>query len=191
MCAPLAAAAVPAWLSYASMAATALGTGFSVYSGIQQGRAAQQQADMTAASLDQQARDRIQIGIEQEQDHRRRVAAMMADQTVGLAAAGVDTSSGSPLSVIADTAMLGEADALRIRANTARDVNALATQASMARAEGEAARNTAFGNAFGSLLSGAGSVANQYYSMGPSVGGPSGRVTFSGSGPTRSVALRR
>lgn len=189
MCAPLA-AAVPAWLSYASMAATALGTGFSIYSGIQQGRAAQQQADMTAASLDQQARDRIQIGIEQEQDHRRRVAAMMADQTAGLAAAGVDTSSGSPLSVIGDTAMLGEADALRIRANTQRDINALGAQSGIARAEGRAARNSAYGNAFGSLLSGAGSVASQYYSMGPSVG-PSGRVTFSGSGPTRSVALRR
>lgn len=158
-------AAAPAVIAYASMAATAISTAFSVYSSIQEGNAAQAVANMQAAEADRQAQERITQGQQQEQDHRLKVAQLIGQQTAGFAAAGVDTSSGSPLGVIGDTAALGETDALRIRSNTYSDANSLSRQAEIYRAEGEAARTTGLLNAGGSLLTGAASVGSSYYNL--------------------------
>lgn len=157
--------AYAAYATYAAYAVAAIGAAVTAYSSIQQGKAAEAAANMRAAEADRLARERIEQGQQQEQDHRLKVAQLIGQQTAGLAAAGVDTSSGSPLSVIGDTAALGEVDALRIRSNAYSDAESLVRQGQFAEFEGQVAKDTAYSDATGSLLTSAASIGSSYYGM--------------------------
>ena len=116
------------------------------------------------------AADAIARGKKEESSHRIKVAALKGRQRSALAASGVVVDSGSALDILADTAALGELDALTIRSNAEREAYEHKVTASNLTANAGMKRMGA-GNALiagkigsmTSLLSGAGSVANKWY----------------------------
>lgn len=106
------------------------------------------------------ARVRAQI---EEDTHRRKVQSFLGTQNAQLAASGVDLGSGSASDLVADTAMVGEIDALTIRQNAEREAFLYESEGKLrsmqSRAKGKAARN----EGYGSLLGGVGEVAGKWY----------------------------
>ena len=114
----------------------------------------------------QDAKDR---GAKEEASLRTKVAALKGRQKSALAASGVEIGDGSALDILADTAALGELDALTIRSNAEREayenkVNAsnLAANAGMKRMGATNSLIAGKINAQTSLLSGAGSIASKW-----------------------------
>lgn len=70
---------------------------------------------------DAQAEQALELGNIEEDRQRARVRAAIGSQRVALAANNIDSSSGSALDLIGETAQFGEEDALAIRANAARE----------------------------------------------------------------------
>lgn len=118
---------------------------------------------------DRQAADAIDRGKADEESHRRKVNSIKADQRVGFAARGIDLGSDVVTETLADTAMLGELDALTIRSNAARESYGYQVQGM--NYEASALNNTtAAKNAksagktsvFTTILSGASTLGGQY-----------------------------
>lgn len=128
-----------------------------------------------------QATDAIARGIQAESQSRARVSRLIGEQRVALGASGVSVDAGTAGDIQADTAALGEFDALTIRANTERDVRALrlasadtaaqfeqqalasADEAALAERGATAAGTAGIFNVGATLLSGASSVAGKWY----------------------------
>lgn len=89
----------------------------------------EQNADIAEA----QARDAIERGKTKEGRFRRDVSQLKGSQRARLAAQGIDISSGSAGYLQADTAVIGEVDALTIRNNAAREAWGFKVQAADAR----------------------------------------------------------
>jgi hypothetical protein len=139
------------------------GTLFSAYSSYQQGKYAEKVARNNAIAAEYQAQDAERRGQIEERQVRLRAAQLGGQQRSALAANGVQLGSGSALDVLSDTAMMGEADALTARHNAQMEAWGYRAQASNYRAEGAGARAAGTSNAVGSLLGGAGSVADKWY----------------------------
>ena len=120
-------------------------------------------AQYNARSQENEATKVANKGVEAENEHRRQVAEMQAEQKAQFGASGIDPLTGSAALIQADTALLGEADALRIRSNYGEKAESLREQAGLTRYEGEAKADVLRSkgrSAFtGSLLSAAGTVA--------------------------------
>lgn len=89
-----------------------------------QQRAANSEAglsDYNAAVADLQATDAVQRAQQQEAKFRSGVRGLIGSQTASAAADNISVSSGSAVDVRADSAFLGELDALEIRVNGARE----------------------------------------------------------------------
>jgi hypothetical protein len=128
-----------------------------------------------------QATDAIARGIQSESQQRSRVSRLIGEQRVALGASGVSVDAGTAGDIQADTAALGELDALTIRANTEREVRALrlasadtaaqfeqqalasADEAALAERGATAAGTAGIFNVGATLLSGASSVAGKWY----------------------------
>lgn len=163
-------------LAYASLAASAIGTAVSVYGSVQQGKAAQGQANYQATVdrnnkiiSDRYAADAIERGKEAEADQRRKTQQIIANQRVGFAANGIDLGSDVVSETLSDSAMLGELDALTIRSNAAREAYGYQVQGMNYEASatnqilaGKNARSAGRTAAMSTLLSGAASVGNSY-----------------------------
>ena len=142
------------------------------YSAIQQGNAAAASAEysakvsnMNAGIANENARDALERGKIDEQAKRREIAQITGAQKAGFASSGIDTTFGSPLDMVVDTAMMGEVDALTIRSNAAREAYAYNTDAvnnnasaSMSLASAKSARIGGKLSALGSVLGGASDV---------------------------------
>lgn len=144
---------------------------------------AQQQAGATAAAATYQAQvaqnnatiaERNAEAIEQagqteEQNQRQKTAQNVGAARAAMAANGIDTTSGTALNVVGDTAKLGELDALTIRSNTARNaynmrVSGMSDTNEAAMDTAKASNATAAGNIAGvsSILSGATSLSDKF-----------------------------
>jgi hypothetical protein len=153
--------------------------------------------DWNASIARLQAADAVERGKEEEARFRQQIGMMIGAQRAGFAAQNVDVGYGSAVDVQADTAYLGELDALQIRTNAAREAWGFEVQATdyamraeIARKEGmnaaemgrvEAAAATSAGHwaVAGTLLGGGASLMSQRYGFGSSssAGGSAGRVT--------------
>lgn len=164
-------------IAIASLVAAAAGTAVSAVGQSQQAKAAAAASSYQAqvarnnqilaerAALDAQDRGRIA-----EQRQRIATRALQGRQRAVLAGNNVDVNLGSAVNLQADTAGLGELDALTIRSNAEREAlgfrqqgmnfgaqsDLLSSQASSQRAAGSAGM-------FGTILTGAGSVASKWY----------------------------
>ena len=176
----------------AVLTALAIGSlAVSAYGAIRQGKAlkeagkreneaAQSQAeivDYNADVADVQAKDAIARGQEEEDRYRQGVRTLIGSQRAGFAAQGVDVTQGSAVDVVADTAYLGELDALTIETNAGREAWGYQVQAADLRKRAEVTRKTginaekagsSMGNAAylqgaGTVLSGAGSLLESRY----------------------------
>lgn len=137
-------------------------TAYQVYSQVKAGKQAKSIGDYNAQVYENQAVDAIDRGKDNEQRFRLGVKALIGSQKAGFAGQGVDVNSGSALDVQADAAFLGELDALTIRTNAARDAQGFRDQAQNSRMGGTAARNQAYGQAAGTVLSSASLLSNRY-----------------------------
>jgi hypothetical protein len=159
---------------------------FSAYSSFSGASANKQAANYNAAiqrnnalAAQYQAEDAVNRGNLAVDEHMRKVAALKGTQTATMAARGLDLSEGTPLNILTDTDILGEADANTIRTNASREAWGYKQQANNATAQGnlykmQAKNINPMMAAGGTLLGGAGSVADRWYSS--SGGGDSYRL---------------
>lgn len=158
-----------------AMGVMAVGAGMSAYGSYQSSKANKAamsyQAGVSANNAqiaEWQAQDALQRGQTAEGQSRLRTAQLKGSQRARLAANGVALDEGSALNVLNDTDYQGEQDALTIRNNASKEAWAYRNQASgmtsdslLLQGQSDATSPAAAG--FGSLLTGAGSVASSWY----------------------------
>ena len=81
----------------------------------------QKALEFNAKVAEMQAVDALARGAEDEERFRMVVKGLIGSQRAGFAGQNVDVGIGSPVDVVADSAYLGELDALTIRNNAARE----------------------------------------------------------------------
>lgn len=167
----------------ASVAASVAGAAMSAYGAIQQGKAANAQANYQAAVArnnqviaERQAEATIDAGRAVESNKRLEMASLAGTARARAAASGIDAGyeagaggGNSAADIQESIGLVGEADALTIRSNYARQAYTYQVAGMNAGAEGELAlltgRNALTASrisAFSSVLSGAGSVADKW-----------------------------
>lgn len=111
----------------AGLVMSLIGTGVSVYSSVQEGKAQQeyynyqaQQDEKNAKIAEQNALKERQGGIEDARMQRIKTLQTIGKQQTAMASNGIDITSGSALDMIEDTRAMGELDALNILANSER-----------------------------------------------------------------------
>lgn len=115
-----------------------------------------------------QAQDAIDRGEKAAQDHSRKVAALKGSQTASMAARGLDLTEGSPLSILTDTDLFGAIDKNTIKSNAAREAWGYRAQGANAGDNSKLLRMQAENQSplltgAGTLLAGAGQVADKWY----------------------------
>ncbi len=137
----------------AAVGLTLAGGGLQAYGQYQSGRANERLMDYNARLAEQQAEDALARGREAEGLQRLKTRVTIGSQRARMAASGVDISAeGSAIDLVADTARLGELDALTIRNNAAREAWGYRTQATDYRMRGDIARTEGTYGAIGTLL---------------------------------------
>jgi len=137
--------------------------GYSAYAQNEAGKQQKKLADRNAANLDASADDTIDRGNQEAIALKRRARGLRGKQRAALAGSGVDVGSGTALDLQEETTALSEADASQIRENAFNQAWGIRTQAGYEREAGMYARRGARNNAIGTLLGGAGSSAQAYY----------------------------
>lgn len=164
-------------LATASLVLAGIGTAVSAYGQLQAGQAASAQARYQAAVArnnailsERAAQDAEARGRAAEDRRRRETALLIGRQRAVLAANGVVVDTGSALDITAGTREVGELDALTIRSNAEREALALRaqganfeTEAELAGLRGRSALAEGRIGAFGTALSGSGTVAQRWY----------------------------
>lgn len=117
-----------------------------------QGDYARQVGENNARYQEASAKDALVRGTVAENAQRRQLRALQGKQVAALAANGIDSSTGTGLNLLTDTAGEGEFDAQTIRSNAYKQAYGLETQASNSRSEGLMAQHAGNMNAMGTLL---------------------------------------
>lgn len=142
-------------------AAAAAGTG--AYSAVAAGQNAKDTADYNAKVAENAAKDAEQRGAIAAAEQDQKTRQMIARQNATMSSNGLDTSTGSPLDILTDTAGMGKLDSLRILNNAQRQAAGLQSQADLDVFKGNASQTAGYFGAAGSILGGMGSVVNSYY----------------------------
>lgn len=162
-----------------AIAATVLSTAVATAGSIQQGRAAQAQANYQSQVAEnnsiiaqQKADDARARGAIEERQQRIRTAQLIGAQRAGAAARGVVVDEGSALDITTDTAGIGELDALTIRSNAEREARGFEqeglefrSEAQLRQMAGRSARSDSLFSAGGTILSGASAVSDRWYKL--------------------------
>lgn len=158
---------------FIGLAIAAIGTGVSVYSGIQQGKAQSAQAEYQSAVMknnaiyaERAAKDAEARGKIAEDQQRMQTQQLIGRQRALLAANGVMVDTGSAADLTADTAMIGEQEALTVRNNAQREANGYRQQGANFDSQAYIAQQNSGMNWMGvggTALSGIGSVADKWY----------------------------
>lgn len=155
-------------------AAGAVGSTYASYRGSQlakQGYEYQSAVARNNAQLAEwQAQDAITRGQSKEGDVRLRTAQLAGTQRAIFGARNIAMNEGSALNILADTAFMGERDALTVRNNAQREAWAARNQArgydsNAAFLSQRASAESPFLSAAGTLLTTGGKVASGWYSM--------------------------
>lgn len=149
----------------ATLALTAAGTAYSVYSAEESRRASLDVAAANAETARRAATDAILRGQTEEELTRQRGARMIGAERAAIGAAGLEMTSGSPLQILTDTAGMTELDALTVRSNAAREAWGLQSQAAGMLAQGEVGALEARARGVGSLLGGTAQALAQYVQL--------------------------
>ena len=160
-----------------SLIATGVGAAVSAYGAHEQGVAESQAATYQAPVArnnqivaQQNAQMALQTGQQQEAAKREQTAQMIGQQRAMVAGSGIDPNSGSSKRIQGDTAALGALDASTIRNNAERTAYGYQTQgmdyaaqAGLLQSQSSSASSAGELSAFGSIVGGAASVANKWY----------------------------
>ena len=178
MCEPVS-ASTAAYLSVASLVATAGATVIQMVGQQRQGAAQQglfnyqaQVARNNQIVANQLAEDALRRGEAEEARSRLATRRLKGRQRTVLASNGVFLDEGSALDIVSDTDLLGEQDALTIRNNAEREAAGFraraadfGSEAAVLDTRGRIARSDANFQSFGTLLTGIGSVSQKWYSF--------------------------
>lgn len=160
-----------------ALGVVALGSSVSAYGQMHAGNETKRIYDTNAGYAELQAVDAEKRGRVAETRQRRQTAQVIGSQRVSLAGQGVDVNRGTALEVQADSAYLGELDALTIRNNAAKEAWGYRVQAEDMRAKGKIARREGQFGAFRTILGSAGSVLLAKYGGGLSTTPRTSRTT--------------
>lgn len=149
-------------MGWVALAATAGSAIFQGISGYQQGQYAAQVAKNNAQIANWNARLAIQKGQQESEISGLRTGEITGAQRAAAAASGIDPNTGSPIRLQGDTAALGAQDQLTIQNNAALRAWGFQTQATDFLAESQLDQNRASSALVGSLIGGAGSVAEKW-----------------------------
>ena len=142
---------------------TAAAAGYSAYAQNQAGKQQRKIANRNADLLDASAADAVERGEEEARVLRRKTKSLRGQQRAALAGSGIDVGSGTALELQEETTTLGALDASQLRKNALREAWGIRTQAANTREAGAYAQRGARNQAFGTILGGAGSAAQAYY----------------------------
>lgn len=152
------------WLALVPVALAAV-------SSFQQANASKKQNEYQAAVASNnaqvaewQANDAIQRGNVAATNERRKGQQQMGTQRAAMAAAGLDVSTGSALSILEDTDYFNQTDQQTIRSSAAREAYGYRVQGSNAQAAANLYSSTA--NGINPLFEGVKSGAGAYYTGG-------------------------
>ena len=157
----------------ASTVVAAAATSVSAYSAVAAGENAKETADYNAEMQRRAAHDAVVRGEIEASEKRQQAKRIIATQTAGFAANGVNINSGSPLDVLTETAGMGELDALRTLNNAQRHASGLTANADLVQAQGKQQQTAGYYNAAGTALSGLSSMGMAYYGAKNGTGTPS------------------
>lgn len=143
---------------------SAAGTGVAAVGAYQQSQTAKQVAANNAITAENQAKDAERRGELAAQDAQRQGAALASKQRSMFAARGLDLSSGTTGDILDQTAFFTDMDAQTARDNAAKE--AWARRSQSANFSAEAAAQRPWLSASSTMLSGAGNVADRWYSYG-------------------------
>lgn len=164
-------------IAEASLAASIVGGITQAYGQVQQGRAAQAEANYRAAiernnaiRAEYLAEDAIERGKEEEREERIRGRLLIGQMRAVLGGSGQVVDEGSAGELVIDQAAANELDARTIRNNSEREAQEFRiratnseSQANLFELSGSNARRAATGQAVGTVLGTAGTVANKWY----------------------------
>lgn len=166
-------------IPFIGLAVALIGTGVSVYSGIQQGKAAEQQskyqqqvATNNATLAERAAKDAEERGSIAAQQQQQQTDQLIGRQRASLAGNGVEVDTGSALDITTDTAGIGAFDKLTLQANTAKEAAMYRAQGANFTGQANLYSTTAANQASatpwlagGQALSGLSSVADKWYDL--------------------------
>lgn len=139
--------------------------GYSAKAQYEQGKYQSKVSKNNAIIKNQLAADAISRGRVAEDNKRMQVAQAKSMQRAKFGASGVDVNMGSASDIQADTAMIGELDALTIRNNAEREAYGFRVGASNAEAQSIMDKKKGKSDAIGTILSGGKQAAGQWYQM--------------------------
>lgn len=144
-----------------------ISAGLTVAGGVQQASAARANArfqsrvaEQNATLADAQARDATARGDQAASEQNLRTRQIIASQRAGFASGNVDLDDGTPVEVLGDTALFGQVDEDRIRANAAREAFGFTRQAQEDRISASGARMAGRQQVAGTILGTATSLAS-------------------------------
>jgi hypothetical protein len=146
-----------------AMAASIGGTAMSAGAMYQQGQVAKQTAANNAKMAEYAAMDAQRRGEEEAAAIQRKGAAIKSAQRVNLASKGLDLNYGTPADLQEQTDFFTQSDIATTRTNTQREMWNLRAQGQQALAKGRADALNATYQSAGTLLAGAGQVADRWY----------------------------
>lgn len=155
----------PTTIGYIAIGLTLAAGGATAYSQRQTGKFNEQVANVNAENEANQAKHAAAIGLIEEERHRVKVRQFIGAQRVRAAANNVDISSGSALTMQAETARFGAEDATTIRANALQQAWGFNTQAANSRSQGRLARYAGDSGAIGTLLTTGAQAGGIYANM--------------------------
>jgi hypothetical protein len=180
------------------------GTAMNAYGQIKQGKAARdagesqaQREEFNAGVAEQQAKDALVRGREEESHLRSQVRQVIGGQRAALAAQGVDVGMGSAVDVQNDTMRSGELDALTVRNNAKREAWGFQVEAQDRRYAADIARRTGqqaytaskWGAANAILGTGANLMSSRMWGSGGKTTGGGGRPLLANTGGNRIAGL--
>lgn len=124
----------------AMLASAAVGTVGTIYSGMQQAAAAEDQAQIAENNAAYEA----DANKQQAEKIRRMAKAQRGEANAALAASGVKLGEGTPLAIQKDIIQKSEEDALSAMLTGSRALKSGSDQADMLRASGEAASTSGY-----------------------------------------------
>jgi hypothetical protein len=144
-----------------SLGLSAAGAVTSAIGAYQQAKVAGDVAARNAKIADLQAEDALRRGENEAAELRRRVAATKSAQRVSLAAKGLDLTYGTAADLQDQTDFFGEYDVATVRANARKE--AWSRRSQSANFQAEALSQRPWLSAGNTLLTGAGQVADKWY----------------------------
>jgi hypothetical protein len=156
--------ALAAWAANAALVVTVVGAGVATYGAVESAEQQAQLASETRKQKELEAKQFQEQAAYEEGQFRRRALLMLGKQQAIFGAAGVETSSGTPLLQEIDLTSQLELEALNIRAQGARGASGRLFEAGIAKFRRDVARGGQTLSILGGITGAAGGVAGSYSS---------------------------